>query len=124
MHFMVPVSRMGLSVVVAQYVYVLYLMGSARQMQLFTTFAQVKEGIAGFAIMSVIGLVIYLLFEAPVVNLLFELVGTKRPHKGVTRPSKLRVDLSQFCDQNGNLLTKCVQDTLTPCSPDIEQKQL
>lgn len=127
---MVPISRMGLSIVISQYLYIMYMLGSSRQMHLFTTFAQIKEGLAGLVIMLTIGLVIYLLFEAPVVNLLFDLVGSKRGQKEMVKPRKLRVDLAEFKDENGNLKpeyekwSSCNGQSWSPCSPDIEQKQL
>ena len=69
---------MCLSIVVSQFIYILYYLGSRRNMISFTTFDQLKEGISAFVMVCMAGYLLYLLVEAPFSNILTEFVTKKR----------------------------------------------
>lgn len=74
---------MCLSIVVSQFIYILYYLGSRRNMISFTTFDQLKEGISAFVMVCLAGYLLYLLVEAPFSNLLTEFVTRKKAKEQV-----------------------------------------
>lgn len=100
--FQVPFSRMCLSIVVSQFIYILYYLGSRRNMISFTTFDQIKEGISAFVMVCMAGYLLYLLVEAPFSNILTEFVTKKRSKAKVETETKDKVGQSgRFAGSRG-----------------------
>ena len=105
-----PFSRMCLSIVISQFIYILYYFGSRRTMVQFNTFDQTKEGIAAFAICTLAGYLLHLLVEAPFSNLLTELMSSRKETKKVN--NKFDDDRIRMKDENSNLISNLVQKEL------------
>lgn len=100
--FQLPFSRMCLSIVVSQFIYILYYFGSRRNMISFTTFDQIKEGISAFAICSLAGYLLYLIVEAPFSNLLTHFATRKQRIK----KDEFKYDLIKIDDAFKDLMGK------------------
>lgn len=104
---------MSLSIVVAQFIYILYYFGSRRDMISFNTFDQIREGVAAFVICSLAGYLLYLLIEAPFANLQADLMLRKSKKDVEIAVLKEEINIVNnsdkldsifFKDQNNNLI--------------------
>lgn len=76
--FMISISRMSMSMVTCQFFYLFYYLGSRRDLIRLTMFELIREGVLAFFVCWFIGFLMYLFIEAPVVSVLYTLLGLRR----------------------------------------------
>lgn len=75
---MISMSRMSMSMVTCQFFYLWYYLGTRRDLIRLTVFDLMREGILAFFLCWFIGFLMYLFIEAPVVSVLYTILGLKR----------------------------------------------
>ena len=76
--FMVCMSRMSMSIATCQFFYLWFYLGTRRDLIRLTWFDLLREGVLAFFVCWLIGFLVHLFIEAPMVNLLYLAFGLRR----------------------------------------------
>ncbi|XP_015785670.1 nose resistant to fluoxetine protein 6 [Tetranychus urticae] len=85
--FFTPISNMSLSIVLIQFVYMFYDLGTKRQPLVFTTYNQLIYGIISLVMCAILGGILHLTVEAPTSNLL---ASSMRQRKVQSKKSEMK----------------------------------